>query len=92
MPVDFYFDPLDEYHLHISSSLGFIAAAAESHLSTLSQNDLWNPEISALVAAKIKEFHMIDKSGSKSAVLWMELNAPKSKLIKSRTKKLTSSQ
>ncbi|KAJ8563060.1 hypothetical protein K7X08_031512 [Anisodus acutangulus] len=43
------------------------------HGRTLSQNDLWNPEISALVATKIKEFHMIDKPGSKSVILWMEL-------------------
>ncbi|KAK4371049.1 hypothetical protein RND71_010524 [Anisodus tanguticus] len=43
------------------------------HGRTLSQNDLWNPEISALVAAKMKEFHMIDKPGSKSVILWMEL-------------------
>ncbi|MCE3050050.1 hypothetical protein HAX54_046368 [Datura stramonium] len=43
------------------------------HGRALSPNDLRNPEISALVAAKIKEFHMIDKPGSKRVVLWMEL-------------------
>ncbi|KAJ4960470.1 hypothetical protein NE237_020380 [Protea cynaroides] len=37
---------------------------------TLSAPDLCKPEISALIAAKLKEFHALDMPGSKSVILW----------------------
>ncbi|KZV58289.1 hypothetical protein F511_01140 [Dorcoceras hygrometricum] len=40
---------------------------------TLTASDLRDPEISALIAAKTKEFHNLDMPGSKSVVLWDRL-------------------
>ncbi|CAI9778006.1 unnamed protein product [Fraxinus pennsylvanica] len=40
------------------------------HARTLSAADLRDPETSALIAAKMKEFHYLDIPGSKSVVLW----------------------
>ncbi|XP_073303477.1 probable choline kinase 2 isoform X2 [Primulina huaijiensis] len=40
---------------------------------TLTASDLRDPEISALIAAKMKEFHSLDMPGSKSIVLWDRL-------------------
>jgi len=40
------------------------------HARTLSAADLRDPEISALIAAKMKEFHHLDMPGTKNAVLW----------------------
>ncbi|KAL8058324.1 hypothetical protein ABFS82_03G010300 [Erythranthe guttata] len=40
------------------------------HARTLSSTDLRNPEISALIAAKMREFHNLDISGSKDIILW----------------------
>ncbi|TXG49171.1 hypothetical protein EZV62_025046 [Acer yangbiense] len=37
---------------------------------TLSASDMRDPEISALIAAKMKEFHDLDMSGPKKACLW----------------------
>ncbi|XP_073299200.1 probable choline kinase 2 isoform X2 [Primulina huaijiensis] len=40
---------------------------------TLTASDLRDPEISALIATKMKEFHNLDMTGSKSIVLWDRL-------------------
>ncbi|XP_015886373.3 probable choline kinase 1 [Ziziphus jujuba] len=40
------------------------------HARTLSANDLRDPEISALIAAKMREFHKLDIPGPKNVVLW----------------------
>ncbi|XP_076899094.1 putative choline kinase 3 [Bidens hawaiensis] len=40
------------------------------HAKTLSASDLRDPEISTLVAAKLKEFHGFNMPGSKTVVLW----------------------
>ncbi|XP_027094274.1 probable choline kinase 2 [Coffea arabica] len=40
------------------------------YAKTLSAADLRDPEISALIAAKLKEFHKLDMPGSKNVVLW----------------------
>ncbi|GMP80006.1 hypothetical protein CsSME_00035278 [Camellia sinensis var. sinensis] len=40
------------------------------HARTLSAGDLRDPEISALVAAKLREFHNLDMPGPKKVVLW----------------------
>ncbi|KAI3465431.1 hypothetical protein Pfo_022094 [Paulownia fortunei] len=40
------------------------------HARTLSAADLRDPEISALIAAKMREFHNLDMPGSKDVVLW----------------------
>ncbi|XP_071692542.1 probable choline kinase 1 [Rutidosis leptorrhynchoides] len=40
------------------------------HAKTLSACDLRDPEISALIAAKMREFHKLDMPGTKNAVLW----------------------
>jgi hypothetical protein len=39
-------------------------------LQTLSAADLRNPEISALIAAKMREFHNLDMPGPKNVLLW----------------------
>lgn len=39
-------------------------------LQTLSADDLRNPEISALIAAKMREFHSLDIPGPKNVFLW----------------------
>jgi hypothetical protein len=39
-------------------------------LQTLSAADLRNPEISALIAAKMREFHSLDMPGPKNVLLW----------------------
>ncbi|MCD7454141.1 hypothetical protein HAX54_023623 [Datura stramonium] len=43
------------------------------HGRTLSPDDLRNSDISAIVAAKIREFHALEKPGSTNPVLWGEL-------------------
>ncbi|XP_052196118.1 probable choline kinase 2 [Diospyros lotus] len=52
------------------------------HARTLSASDLRDPEISALIAAKMKEFHDLDMPGLKKVFLWERmrnwLNAAKS--------------
>ncbi|KAL3504591.1 hypothetical protein ACH5RR_034432 [Cinchona calisaya] len=40
------------------------------HARTLSAADLRDPEISALIAVKLREFHKLDMPGSKDVVLW----------------------
>ncbi|KAI3820322.1 hypothetical protein L1987_07867 [Smallanthus sonchifolius] len=40
------------------------------HAKTLSACDLRDPEISTLIAAKMREFHGLNMPGSKAAVLW----------------------
>ncbi|KAI3717985.1 hypothetical protein L1987_69954 [Smallanthus sonchifolius] len=40
------------------------------HAKTLSASDLRDPEISALIAAKMREFHNLNMPGSKNALLW----------------------
>lgn len=40
------------------------------HARTLSAADLRDPEISALIAAKLREFHKLDMPGPKTVVLW----------------------
>ncbi|GER24677.1 protein kinase superfamily protein [Striga asiatica] len=42
-------------------------------VSTLSAADLRDPEISALIAAKMREFHKLDMPGPKTVVLWGRL-------------------
>ncbi|GJM93329.1 hypothetical protein PR202_ga09876 [Eleusine coracana subsp. coracana] len=43
------------------------------HARTLSAADLRDPEISALVASKLREFHNLDMPGLKSVLLWDRL-------------------
>ena len=43
---------------------------------TLSASDLRDPEISALIAAKLKEFHELDMPGPKRVTLWNRLRYP----------------
>ncbi|XP_021283947.1 probable choline kinase 1 isoform X1 [Herrania umbratica] len=43
------------------------------HARTLSAADLRDPEISALVAAKLREFHNLDMPGPKDVLLWERL-------------------
>jgi hypothetical protein len=42
-------------------------------LQTLSAADLRDPEISALIAKKLREFHDLDMPGPKSVSLWQRL-------------------
>lgn len=44
--------------------------SAFGFFQTLSANDLRDPEISALIAAKMREFHKLDIPGPKNVVLW----------------------
>ncbi|CAK9171555.1 unnamed protein product [Ilex paraguariensis] len=43
------------------------------HARTLSAGDLRDPVISALIAAKMKEFHNLEMPGSKNVVLWYRM-------------------
>ncbi|KAL8243207.1 hypothetical protein R6Q59_009465 [Mikania micrantha] len=43
------------------------------HAKTLSAFDLRDPEISTLIAAKMREFHGLNMPGSKTAVLWTRM-------------------
>lgn len=43
------------------------------HARTLSAADLRDPEISALVASKLREFHNLDMPGPKSVLIWDRL-------------------
>lgn len=43
------------------------------HARTLSASDLFDPDISALIAAKLKEFHELHMPGPKKAVVWDRL-------------------
>ncbi|XP_057993800.1 probable choline kinase 1 isoform X1 [Hevea brasiliensis] len=43
------------------------------HARTLSAADLRDPEISALVAAKMREFHDLDMPGPRSVLLWTRM-------------------
>ncbi|TYH13363.1 hypothetical protein ES288_A06G135300v1 [Gossypium darwinii] len=43
------------------------------HARTLSAADLRDPEISALIAAKLREFHNLDMPGPKDVLLWKRL-------------------
>ncbi|XP_040968014.1 probable choline kinase 1 isoform X2 [Gossypium hirsutum] len=43
------------------------------HARTLSAADLRDPEISSLVAAKLREFHNLDMPGPKDVLLWKRL-------------------
>ncbi|KAL5560260.1 hypothetical protein UlMin_036471 [Ulmus minor] len=40
------------------------------HARTLSAADLRDPEISSLIAAKLREFHSLDMPGPKTVILW----------------------
>lgn len=40
---------------------------------TLSACDLWDPDVSALIASKLKEFHDLDMPGPKKPLLWDRL-------------------
>lgn len=51
-------------------------------LQTLSAADLRDPEISALIAAKMREFHYLDMPGSKNVVLWNRMRCPAALLRK----------
>jgi choline/ethanolamine kinase len=42
-------------------------------LQTLSAVDLRDPEISALIAKKLREFHDLDMPGTKSVSVWQRL-------------------
>lgn len=42
-------------------------------IQTLSASDLRDPEISALIAAKMKEFHDLNMPGPKTVLLWDRL-------------------
>ncbi|XP_022631829.1 probable choline kinase 2 isoform X2 [Vigna radiata var. radiata] len=48
------------------------------HAKTLSAADLRDPEISALVASKMREFHNLHMPGTKKAQLWQRLSHAKS--------------
>ncbi|KAK9130075.1 hypothetical protein Sjap_010562 [Stephania japonica] len=43
------------------------------HARTLSASDLHDPEVSALIACKLKEFHNLDMDGPRTEVLWNRL-------------------
>ncbi|XP_077215271.1 putative choline kinase 2 isoform X2 [Tasmannia lanceolata] len=43
------------------------------HARTLSAHDLRDPEISSLIAAKLREFHDLDMPGQKNVFLWKRL-------------------
>ncbi|KAI3961553.1 hypothetical protein MKW92_032747 [Papaver armeniacum] len=43
------------------------------HARTLSAHDLRDPEISSLIASKLKEFHKVEMPGPKNVVLWNRL-------------------
>ncbi|XP_076943318.1 putative choline kinase 3 [Bidens hawaiensis] len=43
------------------------------HANTLSSCDIRDPEISTLIAAKVREFHDLNMPGSKTIVLWTTL-------------------
>ncbi|KAK3009565.1 hypothetical protein RJ639_013542 [Escallonia herrerae] len=43
------------------------------HARTLSADDLRDPEISALIAAKLREFHNLNMPGSRNVALWDRL-------------------
>uniref|UniRef100_A0A7N0UDV3 Choline kinase n=1 Tax=Kalanchoe fedtschenkoi TaxID=63787 RepID=A0A7N0UDV3_KALFE len=43
------------------------------HARTLSASDLHDPEISSLIAAKLREFHDLDMPGSREVILWNRL-------------------
>ncbi|XP_076909584.1 putative choline kinase 3 [Bidens hawaiensis] len=43
------------------------------HAKTLSASDLRDPEISALIAAKMREFHNLDMHGPKNVLLWQRV-------------------
>lgn len=43
------------------------------HARTLSAEDLRDPEISTLIAAKMREFHSLDMPGTRNVVLWSRL-------------------
>ncbi|GAA0141114.1 kinase [Lithospermum erythrorhizon] len=43
------------------------------HARTLSADDLRDTEISALIAAKVREFHQLDMPGTRDVVLWDRL-------------------
>ncbi|XVF29861.1 hypothetical protein REPUB_Repub16aG0007000 [Reevesia pubescens] len=45
------------------------------HARTLSAADLRDPEISALIATKLREFHNLDMPGLKDVLLWKRLRA-----------------
>ncbi|KAL4195181.1 hypothetical protein AMTRI_Chr05g63290 [Amborella trichopoda] len=45
------------------------------HARTLSAPDLQDPEVSALIAAKLREFHDLDMPGPKNARLWDRLRS-----------------
>ncbi|KAL9234148.1 hypothetical protein vseg_009049 [Gypsophila vaccaria] len=79
--VDIFFNRDDEirtfeclsHHGHGPRLLGrFSDGRVEEfiHARTLSAEDLRDPEISALIAAKMKEFHGLNMPGTKTAVLW----------------------
>ncbi|KAM0010974.1 putative phosphotransferase with an alcohol group as acceptor [Helianthus debilis subsp. tardiflorus] len=52
------------------------------HAKTLSASDLRDPEISTLIAAKMREFHNLNMPGSKSVLLWSRM---RKWLIKARS-------
>ncbi|PVH62082.1 hypothetical protein PAHAL_3G200500 [Panicum hallii] len=43
------------------------------HARTLSAADLRDPEISAIIASKLREFHKLDMPGPKSVLIWKRL-------------------
>ncbi|XP_073021083.1 probable choline kinase 3 isoform X2 [Primulina eburnea] len=79
--VDLFFDREDEIQtFKCLSMLGygpkllgqFLQGRVEEfiHARTLSAVDLRDPIISALIAAKLREFHNLDMPGSKKVILW----------------------
>ena len=50
-----------------------LPAFSMCEFQTLSACDLRDPAISALIAAKLKEFHSLEMPGSKNVCLWVRL-------------------
>lgn len=59
----FFYTPLQKNHFR--NSILF-----SSNFQTLSAADLRDPETSAIIAAKLREFHNLDMPGSRNVVLW----------------------
>ncbi|CAD6271436.1 unnamed protein product [Miscanthus lutarioriparius] len=83
--VDLFFDREDEVrtfefmsqHGHGPRLLGrFPNGRVEEfiHARTLSAPDLRDPEISAIIASKLREFHSLHMPGSKSVLIWKRLS------------------
>jgi hypothetical protein len=56
-----------------SATQAYTKINAITFFQTLSAADLRDPEISALVASKLREFHNLDMPGPKSVLIWDRL-------------------